>query len=153
MGICKKQIVLQKNLIFFCSRKADLELIYKTSLWELFWFDPTWHSYMPAKRNTAWIKSLDGESKTCSVSTLRITSMAKCKVSTRALPEPFLFQFCPVLALLIPITHLQMTQSWVGTQVGGSKFLGSVEKGHENQGQLQGNAPREEHPAAWAQCI
>lgn len=47
--ICKEQIVLQKNLIFLCSRKADLELIYKTSLWELFWFDLTWQSYMPAK--------------------------------------------------------------------------------------------------------
>lgn len=26
----------KNNLIFVCSRKADVELIYRTSLWELF---------------------------------------------------------------------------------------------------------------------
>lgn len=63
--------------------------------------------------------------------------MAKCKVPVRALPEVFLFQFCPVIALVVT----QCYQVGLERKFEVQSYLGNMEKGHENQGQLQGNAP------------
>lgn len=51
-----------------------------------------------------------------------LRSMVKHKEAARGLPEVFLLWFCSVIASVIPLIHLQMTQSWVGKQAWGSKL-------------------------------
>lgn len=97
------------------------------------------------------MKSLDGVHKTSSLSILRISSMAKYKEAARGLPEVLLLCFCAAIAHY-PAYRLiaDIKLDWKT----GLEFKAILtKKGQESQGQLQGNALRDECSTARAQYI
>lgn len=132
---------LYKNkLIFLCSRKAHVEVICRTSLWELFWFDLTWYSYKPV-----WMKSLDDVYKTGSVSVFRMSSLAKYKEAARAFQRSFCSDSVQQLYQWSYSYICRWYKAGLENKCGIQSYLGKLEKGHEKiqQGQLQRNAVRD----------